>query len=339
MLKLLRVVFFSISLYLISSVAPSFAETQTCYGKFVNPLTDICWSCLFPISIGPVEMINAGNPDTKNPPNPLCTCPGLRTSSPRSGITFGFWEPIRMVDVSLHPYCFVNLGGLSLSLGSSLKTGAINTSSKEPGNHHSLYQVHWYQYPLLYWMNILTDLNCVEHGSFDVTYITELDPAWEDDELSFILNPEAVLFSKKATQLACAATARKVNSGQLPLDNLFWCAGSQGSIYPLSGTVQNHVSHVQATTLLTERITYKLQREGLLLATATDSLSPSKLCHPYLQPIMHASQYRYQMVNPTPANCYPYGKSTAIWSAGKQFPVNGEDFGYVVWRKRNCCAL
>lgn len=31
--------------------APARANA-TCHGKFVNPITDVCWSCLFPLSIG-----------------------------------------------------------------------------------------------------------------------------------------------------------------------------------------------------------------------------------------------------------------------------------------------
>ena len=59
----------------------------------------------------------------------------------------------------------------------------------------AFYQVHWYVYPLLAWMNLLTDLACMTPETFDVLYITEGDPLWDDDELAFLLNPEAVLFA------------------------------------------------------------------------------------------------------------------------------------------------
>ena len=36
------------------------AETPTCTGKFLNPLTDICWSCLFPISLGGAPLATLG---------------------------------------------------------------------------------------------------------------------------------------------------------------------------------------------------------------------------------------------------------------------------------------
>lgn len=32
-------------------------------------------------------------------------------------------------------------------------------------------------------MNLLTDLACVTPESFDIRYITEMDPLWEDDDL------------------------------------------------------------------------------------------------------------------------------------------------------------
>ncbi|WP_196490064.1 TraU family protein, partial [Erythrobacter donghaensis] len=35
----------------------------------------------------------------------------------------------------------------------------------------------------------------------------------------------------------------------------------------------------------------------------------------------------------------PIGASTTFMSAGQVYPAIGEDMGYLVWRKRNCCAL
>ncbi|RTK94888.1 MAG: hypothetical protein EKK64_07580, partial [Neisseriaceae bacterium] len=29
----------------------------TCTGRFVNPITDICWSCIFPLFIGPLPLV------------------------------------------------------------------------------------------------------------------------------------------------------------------------------------------------------------------------------------------------------------------------------------------
>ena len=37
--------------------------------------------------------------------------------------------------------------------------------------------------------------------------------------------------------------------------------------------------------------------------------------------------------------CQPYGRTTTLWGAGKEYPVQGEDFSYLLFRQRNCCAF
>ena len=51
------------------------AAGPTCNGKFVNPVTDVCWSCLFPLSVGGLKIWPSGRPDTNNPASPVPTCP------------------------------------------------------------------------------------------------------------------------------------------------------------------------------------------------------------------------------------------------------------------------
>ena len=56
-------------------VFSSLSNVEACSGRFVNPITDICWSCLFPISIGPVSVNGGGREDTPNPGQIPCFCP------------------------------------------------------------------------------------------------------------------------------------------------------------------------------------------------------------------------------------------------------------------------
>jgi len=35
--------------------------------------------------------------------------------------------------------------------------------------------------------------------------------------------------------------------------------------------------------------------------------------------------------------CQPFGRSTILWGAGREIPQIGEDFAYLIFRKRNCC--
>lgn len=306
----------------------SFQAHAKCTGRFINPVTDVCWECIFPISIGGAKLFSSGNPDTDNPSMPICAC---GTPVPRVGFAAGFWEPVRLVDVTKKPFCFPNLGGMEFDPGINIGNGAVSASSK---HGTAFWHVHWYAYPLLYWLEVLTDFACLENTSFDLAYLTELDPLWNDDALTFILNPEALLFANPMAQAACGADCMASSTGK-PIDSLFWCAGCQGSMYPLNGHVQAHTGAVQSGLLAVERFTYKLHREMLEWGTA----GSKALCHKYPMPIMKKSQYRVQLTVPVPSGCHPYGKSTTFYEANKEIPVVGEDFGFLVWRKRNCCVL
>jgi conjugal transfer pilus assembly protein TraU len=125
---------------------------------------------------------------------------------------------------------------------------------------NSFYHVHWYANPILTWLEVLLDFPCLEKGSLDLAYLTEVDPLWADDELTAILNPEAVLFANVVAKAACAADCVAASAG-MPIASLFWCAGCQGSIYPMTGHVTTHIGGVQASVLLTQRMTAKMHRQ------------------------------------------------------------------------------
>ncbi|MYI70242.1 MAG: conjugal transfer protein, partial [Boseongicola sp. SB0673_bin_14] len=200
------------------------ALAQACTGRFVNPVSDVCWECLFPVSIGPVTIGSAsGAPDTPNPSSPLCLC---GSPIPRIGLSLGVWEPARLVDATRAPWCFPNLGGLTIDPGLPAGRGRTGSSGGD-GATGSVWHAHHYVYPLLSWIGALLDLGCLEAGGLDIAWVSELDPAWLDDELSFLLNPEAALFANLPAQAACAADCAAASAG-LPMDRLFWCAGCQG---------------------------------------------------------------------------------------------------------------
>ena len=321
---------------LLAASLPGAAHAQACTGRFVNPLADVCWECLFPISIGAARIGSAtGAPDTPNPSSPLCAC---GTPFPRIGLSVGLWEPARLIDVSRAPYCFSNLGGLTVDPGLGAARGRTGSSGGD-GSSGSVWHVHYYTYPLLSWIGALLDIGCLESGGLDIAWVSELDPAWNDEELAFLLNPESVLFADLPAQAACAADCTAATAG-LPRDELFWCAGCQGSMYPLTGTVAAHVGGVQASLLAAQRMVFRLHRAGLAWGTS----GSAALCNPYPMPIMQKSQYRWQMSQPVPATspalgCNPTGRSSVLWESLRELPVSGENFGYLLWRKANCCLL
>ncbi len=105
----------------------SAAADPSCEGRFVNPITDVCWRCIFPLSLGSVQVGKGDLPDTSNPGSPLQLCPAPPPIFVRPGLAIGYWEPMAMTDVSRSPGCMVNLGGFSINLG---KTG-MGTARKD----------------------------------------------------------------------------------------------------------------------------------------------------------------------------------------------------------------
>lgn len=304
---------------------PTWAEG----GKFINPITDVCWDCLFPITVSGVN-VTPGQKEAIQYESRLCACKGL---PPKIGVPLTFWEPIYLVDVTRHAYKLMGLGGISIGQESVKNRGSIGITADGP-SQHSFYHVHFYTYPIMALLELFTDFVCAEKGDLNVGYISELDPLWNDDQLAVIINAEAAIFSMKEAQLACIADCLSTNLGK-PLDKLFWCAGCQGSLYPFTGTVAHHTSALQASSLLVERILAKLHRCFLLKGQEKD-----EFCDSSYMPFIKKSLYKTQLVYPiaqTKGACQTLGKSDLLWGMGKSFPYGGEDFIYLIWKKKQCC--
>lgn len=314
-----------------------------CPGRFINPITDICWSCLFPITIGKVPIAHSSKfKDTPNPAMPLCMC--NRGGLPVPGIAVGFWEPIRVVEVVRTPYCLVSLGGLRVAHGKSYGDFTV-THNEHESYSKAFYHVHQYIYPVLAVLNLLTDFGCMDMSSYDLAYMSELDPSHVSPSIANFMHPEAFLLSTPAAVLACAADCVAASARGLPMDSLFWCSGCQGSVYPFVGETTQHIGGVATSQLLVTKQLAKMHRLGLARKTATNSSAINgALCHSSFAPRIPKSQYRTQMVYPVPNvngkySCNTLGLSDALYSSGREFPHGGEDFAYMIWRKRNCCLL
>ncbi|MER1647097.1 conjugal transfer pilus assembly protein TraU [Enterobacter hormaechei] len=310
------------------------AADAACEGRFVNPITDICWRCMFPLSLGSTKVTGGDLPDTSNPGSPIQFCPMPPPVFQRVGLAIGYWEPMAMTDVARSPGCMVNLGGFTVNLG---KMGMGTAKKDDKQVNGAFYHVHWYKYPLTYWLNIITSLGCLQGGDLDIGYLSEIDPTWGDSALTSILNPEAVIFANPIAQGACAADAI-ASAVNKPLDPLFWCAGSQGSMYPFNGWVSNESSPLQSSVLVSERMAFKLHRQGQIMESVGED---KKVCFEYPSPIIPKTRWRYQMVNmyPDVAQCHPFGRTVMRWETGRNPPNTKKNYGYLLWRKRNCVFL
>jgi len=324
---------------LLSILSTSSAQAKNCTGKMIDPASDICWECIFPITIGAAPVVPGEKPDTANPTNPVCVCDGKIAGLPQVGLAIGLWEAVRLVDVTKSPFCFVNLGGQEIGEGIVSVGSGDDPRQSVADDNTAVWHAHLYYYPIGVILQTVLDVLCLEISTFDVGWISEVDPLWNDDQMSFLLHPEAILFANLIGQAVCAAdcVAASVNKA---LDPLFWCSGCQGSMYPMNGRVQHHRTSLQSSLLTTSRMLYRLHRQLQLPVTSGEAA----LCQPYPSPIIKKSQYRTQMINPVPATdintgCQPLGRSSIPYETLREIPVTGEDFGYLIWRKRNCCLL
>lgn len=302
----------------------------------------MCWECLLPISLGSVEIDPSSTyPDTDNPGSLLCICPPPPLPF-RLGLSVGFWQPDMLMEVVRSPYCMVSLGGLKLP--SPIDAPAAGQGDILVDNDFvrpSFYQVHILENFWVDWL--ISEIDGMAYEKTIVPdYLTELDPMWNDDELTLFMNPEAILFGNVLAQSACGADCIAATAS-LPLKYLFWCGGCNGSYYPLDGNNQHHKGGVSSSELLLERLVYKVSRLGMLWQSYANS--PIDYCYQHLDPIIDKSQFRSQMIYPIPESdgtsvggcCQPFGHTTTIWGSGKEFPYKGESFAYVVWRKRAVC--
>ena len=111
-----------------------------------------------------------------------------------------------------HAWCFPNLGGLTIDPGLPAARGRTGSSGGD-GAKGSVWHAHYYFYPLLSWIGVLLDLGCLEGGGLDIAWTSELDPAWLDDELSFLLNRKPRCSPTCRAQAACAPTAPRPRRG------------------------------------------------------------------------------------------------------------------------------
>ncbi|MCP3922729.1 MAG: conjugal transfer protein TraU [Desulfobacterales bacterium] len=237
-----------------------------------------------------------------------------------------------MIETVKDPYCFPTLGGATIG---SAPNGTLSGGSdeKEDGNSATFSQSHYYIFPVWSLMEIMTDSVCFQGSSkLDIGYITELDPFWQSDSMAMLFQPEVLLFANPIAQLSCIADSISSNLG-FPLSALFWCAGSHGSVYPLTGAV-NDKNLVQAQMTIAERMIYKLSRQALIWDPAIWA------CAAMPTPIWVKQNYRFQLSKPIRTLfSHPPGRSDLLWGSLKNPPTGGDNFTWIVFRKRLCCAF
>lgn len=306
----------------------------TCQGTFPNFVTDICWSCMFPITMMGVPLIAGEDYSSNANSSPICVC----GEQLKIGIPTSFWEMEYMTDVTNIPGCFPLLGGVKIETGiNAMQYGA---DSDITGRGHSFQHINLYINPAMYLMGAVVDSSCLDTRGFDVPWVSFADPTHNDDSLAMLLTPYAYPFAG-LTALAAGSVDAVAASAGFPIQSLFWVAGAWGPMYPLTGNISAKVSRDQVGRLQTARLLAKLHAAGSQWSAA----GSDAMCGYYPELIMDKRQYKVSRLLPFPdqkifgACCMPIGRTTILAESGTQAPTPGfKDFGYAIFRKRDCCS-
>lgn len=318
---------------LLMMIACRASTDPLCHGRFLNPITSINWDLIFPITIAGIP-IRSNHQSPESPQtytSPLCLCPGHIFGVPTPGIEVTFHEPLYIEEIAKHPGCFSTLGGAQMLPGYSEE----QTDLKEDSNSSSRWQVHWYKYPVFAILQLFQDFVCVQTGGYALAYMTEVDPTWQNDAWGAIFSPESAVFANKLAQASCAIDALAATA-QHPLDSMFWCAGSWGSTYPLTGNANASAGRMQSAELEGAKMIARLARVGLLW----DTVGKWAECSPLPMPIWIKSEFTIDPTYPITSNGQgmAIGAATPIWMYGppESYP-RYENINQVIFQEQQCC--
>lgn len=329
-----------------------------CKDNFINPITDVDWYAMFPIKLGGVALVNSRGVHT--PPdsvgNPICVC-NSQTGGKGSvgiGLKISMWEPFYIIEIVKDPWCSPTLG-IQLDHTQTAQHGdQMNMSN---GADVFFAEAHGVSFPVFAIMNIFIDLPCLAVNdptnsggqtglastigkvgglALNFPYPTEVMPFWNSSTAGFLSHPSSLLFANPITQLACIADSIASNIAT-PLDGLFWCEGSWGTVYPENGHTTKD-AYLDSVTGLVGRALATIANAFLLNDRGVD------YCYSQLLPIWVKSHYRVQEFRPVVSSkILTIGESSMLWgtlqsptvTAGSNSPDN---FAFVITRYDKCCS-
>lgn len=334
MKKLFRALVLGLLLWVTSAQA---VVPSICTGTLYNPITDTDWNNIFPISIAGIQFTSNSN---MSPPlmlamPPVCLCPTI-FGIPFIGIGVTFWQPMFISEIERRPGCLSSLGGIQVMPGYSMLGSEQTTEDGvNSGTQANRMQVHWYEYPVFGMLQLMESVICRNINGFNLMYMTEIDPLWQDDVWGAIFAPEAALFANPIASAACAVDA-VASSLDFPMDALFWCAGAWGNIYPLSG----NSSHAGTPFTMNNQLQAKFIARNHRMGLSWQTIGPTAVCSAHPNPIWVKSQYRYNQVAPVPRR----GRAVPTGSNGMLFqfpPITNvptqEHTINLIWQGQQCC--
>jgi conjugal transfer pilus assembly protein TraU len=250
-----------------------------------------------------------------------------------------FWEPYRLIEFERTPGCLSVLNGTKLNVN-QLNIGRHEETdvTSDANRANTIFtHYHYYAFPVTTLLSLFAGKGCNPGGyaDMDLMYLSEIDPTWSDSEISAFTNPEALLFANPASLIACLPDDIAAAFGY-PINALFWCAGTWGLVYPISGHLDDSAGVLRATSLFSVRVITQLHRRGFAYKT----IGNESLCNGVIAPYLTKSQYKFTLAWPVPETTsdHKIGQLVETWGTGKRIPVTGEDVIYLLWRWLDCCS-
>lgn len=302
-------------------------------------ITDICWSCVMPIKVAGTAISGSQNKDTvpmDASKNPFCMCYD-NLGMPKPGIVTSFWQPSHVFEFQRSPGCMSALNGVQLPFNKIFRgTTGWDNAQERRGRDQGFRHYHMYAFPVMLMLDIFVPKSCNPGGyaDFDVMFLSEVDPTWNNDDLAFFAHFENALVANPIAVTACIPDAISSNL-EHPMNTLWWCAGSWGGMYPLSGNTAGLDGVLAESSLMNARALAALHRRGFLHSTVGED----NQCEGQIAPRLPKSQYRFSMFHPVPEtdDNHAFGEAPIIWGTGRTIPAKGEDPVYILWRWLDCC--
>jgi conjugal transfer pilus assembly protein TraU len=317
-------------------------------------ITDICWACTMPIRLSGAKISmpkktkdKAGNehalnakkenydadvPEEATDKN-ICACDD-DLGVPHPGVTSSMWEPARLIEFQTTPGCSAVLNGTVFPFD-PLFRGTQPTVDVEGLATQKFSHYHYYAFPLLAMLDIFTNRGCVDDGylDLDLMYLSEVDPTWNSSILAFFVSPESAIVANPIAVAACSADAISSTLGK-PLQSMWWCAGTWGTIYPLSGHQYSNSGVAEATSLLSAKVLAALHRRGL----AKQTMGDEAICEGKVSLRLLKDQYKFTVLHPLPETetAHVMGESVFTWGLGRTLPTK-DNLIYTIWRYNDCC--
>lgn len=299
-----------VTLIILIGCNPSFALNQKSGDSF-NAASDVHWE--------EIQLRFKG----------ICICPRPPPIFYEEGEIWEYWEPF-LVEGTVSEAFYSPYQGDYMGSASIDELGGKNNSadSSNSTNESTFTQAHAWLYPMMYGL--------CKHKDYGM-WMTEYDSMWQNDKTSIIITPEAAGFANKVSQMACMTDAFAVNTFNSSVSLMPWCIGSSGSVYPMTGHVDND-NIVQANNTAASRLLYKLNRIFMICDPADNP------CGCNYTPIWIKHHYKVHVIRPGDRRpAYPLGKAAKFYDSGLNPPYQGEkgsndEFLWMFYRKQMCCT-